>query len=40
MAVFIAHCALGLGGVPRAALKARVALCELFVDGRVDLQPT
>ena len=31
--------ALGLDGDPRAALKARVALRELFVGGRVDLQP-
>jgi len=31
--------ALGLDGDPRAALKARVALRELFVGGRVDMQP-
>ena len=29
---------LGLDGDPRAALKARVALRELFVGGRVELQ--
>jgi DNA invertase Pin-like site-specific DNA recombinase len=29
----------GLDGDPRAALKARVALRELFVGGKIDLQP-
>jgi len=31
--------ALGLDGDPRAALKARVVLRELFVGGKVDLTP-